>query len=75
MRIVLWVLGGVAAIALLGGVVFPVLAWLLHALGWVVASVLVVGGGVWVARRVGRGRESVTDRESLGGSDQSTSLR
>lgn len=59
MKILLWVLAGIVAIALLGGVVLPVVGWLLHALGWVIAPLVVVGGGIWVAKKIGDGRDRV----------------
>ena len=57
MKIVVWVLVGIGAIVLLGGVVLPLVQWLLGALGWLIASALVIGGGIWLAKRVGGSRE------------------
>ncbi|HSK58897.1 MAG TPA: hypothetical protein VK935_07585 [Actinomycetospora sp.] len=51
MRILVWVLVGIGALVLLGGVVLPVVQWLLGALVWLVPAALVVGGGVWLAKR------------------------
>lgn len=61
MKIVLWVLAAVAAIVLLGGVVLPVVAWLLHSLAWVVAGALVIGGGIWVAKKITADKGDSTD--------------
>jgi len=60
MRIVVWVLVGIGALVLLGGVVLPLVQWLLGALLWLVPAALVVGGGIWLARRAG-------DRKEVGG--------
>jgi hypothetical protein len=57
MKIVVWVLAAVGALVLLGAVVLPLVHWLLGALLWLVPGVLVVGGGIWLARRAGRGGE------------------
>lgn len=54
MKIVVWVLVGIGALVLLGGVVLPIVHWLLGALVWLVPAALVVGGGIWLARRAGR---------------------
>jgi hypothetical protein len=51
MKIVVWVLVGIGALVLVGGVVLPLVHWLLGALLWVVPAALVVGGGIWLARR------------------------
>jgi hypothetical protein len=51
MKIVVWVLVGIGALVVLGGVVLPLVHWLLGALLWVVPAALVVGGGIWLARR------------------------
>jgi hypothetical protein len=56
MKIVVWVLVGIGALVLLGGVVLPLVHWLLGALGWLIASALVIGGGIWLAKRVGGSR-------------------
>lgn len=64
MKILLWVLVGIAAIALLGGVVLPLVGWVLHALGWVLAPLVVIGGGVWVAKKISNGREKVKKDEA-----------
>ena len=53
MRITVMVLAGIGALVVLGAVVLPLVGWLLHALGWVVAGALVIGGGIWLAKRVG----------------------
>ncbi|WP_285589764.1 hypothetical protein [Actinomycetospora sp. NBRC 106378] len=53
MKIVVWILVGVGALVLLGGVVLPLVHWLLGALGWLIAGVLVIGGGIWLAKRAG----------------------
>jgi hypothetical protein len=53
MRILVWVLVGIGAVVLLGGVVLPLVQWLLGALVWMVPAALVVGGGVWLAKRAG----------------------
>ena len=47
------VLAGIGALVVLGTVVLPLVGWLLHSLGWIVAGVLVIGGGVWLAKRIG----------------------
>ncbi len=52
MKIVVMVLAGIGAVVLLGGVVVPLVGWLLGMLGWIAAGVLVIGGGVLLARRV-----------------------
>ena len=57
MKIVVWVLAGIGALVLLGGVVLPLVQWLLGALGWLIAGALVIGGGIWLAKRVGGTRE------------------
>lgn len=57
MKTVLMVLAGIGAFVLLGAVVLPFLGWLLHTLAWVAAGVLVIGAGVFVARKVGGGAE------------------
>jgi hypothetical protein len=59
MRILVWVLVGIGAVVLLGGVVLPIVQWLLGALVWLVPAALVVGGGVWLAKRA-------SDRKSVG---------
>ncbi|GAA4730701.1 hypothetical protein GCM10023199_04270 [Actinomycetospora chibensis] len=51
MRIVVWVLVGVGALVLLGGVVLPIVQWLLGTLVWLIPAALVVGGGVWLVKR------------------------
>jgi hypothetical protein len=51
MKIVVWVLVGIGALVVLGGVVLPLVHWLLGALLWAVPAALVVGGGIWLARR------------------------
>jgi hypothetical protein len=53
MKIVVWVLVGIGALVLLGGVVIPLVHFLLGALGWLVAGALVIGGGIWLAKRAG----------------------
>ncbi|HWN26024.1 MAG TPA: hypothetical protein VNP37_03575 [Actinomycetospora sp.] len=58
MRILVWVLVGIGAVVLLGGVVLPLVQWLLGALVWLVPAALVVGGGVWLAKRA-------SDRKSV----------
>jgi undecaprenyl pyrophosphate phosphatase UppP len=58
MRILVWVLVGIGAVVLLGGVVLPLVSWLLGALVWLVPAALVVGGGVWLAKRA-KERKSV----------------
>jgi hypothetical protein len=40
-------------------VVLPIVQWLLGALVWLVPAALVVGGGVWLAKRA-------SDRKSVG---------
>jgi hypothetical protein len=56
MKILVWTLVGIGALVVLGGVVLPLVQWLLGALLWIVPAALVVGGGVWLAAR-GRRRE------------------
>jgi len=56
MRIVVWVLVGIGALVVVGGVVLPLVSWLLGVLAWLVPAALVVGGGIWLATR-GRRRE------------------
>ncbi|MDL5157911.1 hypothetical protein [Actinomycetospora termitidis] len=51
MKIVVWILVGIGALVLLGGVVLPLVHWLLGALGWLIAGALVIGGGMWLAKR------------------------
>jgi len=51
MKIVVWVLVGVGALVLLGGVVLPIVQWLLGALVWLIPAALVVGGGMWLVKR------------------------
>ena len=51
MKIVVWVLVGVGALVLLGGVVLPIVQWLLGTLVWLIPAALVVGGGVWLVKR------------------------
>jgi undecaprenyl pyrophosphate phosphatase UppP len=51
MRIVVWVLVGIGALVVVGGVVLPLVQWLLGALVWLVPAALVVGGGIWLAKR------------------------
>ncbi len=53
MKIVVWVLVGIGALVLLGGVVIPLVHFLLGALGWLIATALVIGGGIWLAKRAG----------------------
>lgn len=53
MKIVVWVLVGIGALVVLGGVVLPLVHWLLGALGWLIAGALVIGGGIWLAKRAG----------------------
>ncbi|MCD2190945.1 MULTISPECIES: hypothetical protein [Actinomycetospora] len=53
MKIVVWILVGIGALVLLGGVVLPLVHWLLGALGWLIAGALVIGGGIWLAKRAG----------------------
>jgi hypothetical protein len=53
MKIVVWVLVGIGALVLLGGVVIPLVHFLLGALGWLIAGALVIGGGIWLAKRAG----------------------
>jgi hypothetical protein len=66
MKIVVWILVGVGALVLLGGVVLPLVHWLLGALGWLIAGVLVIGGGIWLAQRAGsRGEVSSDDAQRL----------
>ena len=57
MKIVVWVLVGIGALVLLGGVVIPLVHWLLGALGWLIAGALVIGGGMWLAKRGGAHKE------------------
>ncbi|HEY2223899.1 hypothetical protein [Actinomycetospora sp.] len=57
MKIVVWVLVGIGALVLLGGVVLPLVHWLLGALGWLIAGALVIGGGIWLAKRAGGSKE------------------
>jgi hypothetical protein len=57
MKTVVWILVGVGALVLIGGVVLPLVHWLLGALLWLVPAALVVGGGIWLARRAGRRSE------------------
>ncbi|MDD7964831.1 hypothetical protein [Actinomycetospora lemnae] len=54
MRIVVWVLVGIGALVVVGGVVWPLVQWLVGALLWLVPVALVVGGGIWLARRGSR---------------------
>jgi hypothetical protein len=62
MKIVVWVLVGIGALVLLGGVVIPLVHWLLGALGWLIAGALVIGGGIWLAKRAGaRGEVESSD--------------
>jgi hypothetical protein len=58
MRIVVWVLVGIGALVVVGGVVWPLVQWLFGALFWLVPVALVVGGGIWLARR-GRAEKEV----------------
>ncbi|MEJ2870110.1 hypothetical protein WCD74_20240 [Actinomycetospora sp. OC33-EN08] len=51
MKIVVWILVGIGTLVLLGGVVLPLVHWLLGALGWLIAGALVIGGGLWLAKR------------------------
>ena len=51
MRIVVWVLVGIGALVVVGGVVWPLVQWLFGALLWLVPVALVVGGGIWLATR------------------------
>jgi hypothetical protein len=53
MKIVVWVLVGIGALVLLGGVVIPLVHFLLGALGWLIAGALVIGGGMWLVKRGG----------------------
>jgi hypothetical protein len=53
MKIVVWVLVGIGALVLLGGVVIPLVHFLLGALGWLIAGALVIGGGIWLVKRAG----------------------
>ena len=57
MKIVVWVLVGIGALVVLGGVVLPLVHWLLGALGWLIAGALVIGGGIWLAKRAGSHKE------------------
>jgi hypothetical protein len=57
MKIVVWVLVGIGALVILGGVVLPLVHWLLGALGWLIAGALVIGGGIWLAKRAGARKE------------------
>jgi hypothetical protein len=57
MKIVVMVLAGIGAVVLIGGVVVPLIGWLLGVLGWIVAGALVIGGGVLVAKRLGSGKD------------------
>ncbi|GLZ44222.1 hypothetical protein Acsp06_04070 [Actinomycetospora sp. NBRC 106375] len=51
MKVVLWILAGIGAVVLIGGVVLPVVHWLLGAALWLLPAALIVGGGIWLARR------------------------
>jgi hypothetical protein len=64
MKIVVWVLVGIGALVVLGGVVLPLVHFLLGALGWLIAGALVIGGGIWLAKRAGSRGEvgSLRDR-------------
>lgn len=64
MKIVVWVLIGIGALVLLGGVVIPLVHWLLGALGWLIAGALVIGGGIWLAKRAGSRREVGSSEEA-----------
>ncbi|GAA4860067.1 hypothetical protein GCM10023203_04040 [Actinomycetospora straminea] len=50
----MWVLVGIGALVVVGGVVWPLVQWLFGALLWLVPVALVVGGGIWLARRGAR---------------------
>jgi hypothetical protein len=67
MKIVVWVLVGIGALVLLGGVVIPLVHFLLGTLGWLIAGALVVGGGIWLAKRAG-------SRGEVGSSDEAQRL-
>ena len=47
----MWVLVGIGALVVIGGVVWPLVQWLFGALFWLVPVALVVGGGIWLAKR------------------------
>ena len=47
----MWVLVGIGALVVVGGVVWPLVQWLFGALLWLVPVALVVGGGIWLAKR------------------------
>ncbi|GAA4913803.1 hypothetical protein EV188_11079 [Actinomycetospora succinea] len=47
----MWVLVGIGALVVIGGVVWPLVQWLFGALLWLVPVALVVGGGIWLAKR------------------------
>jgi hypothetical protein len=65
MKIVVWVLVGIGALVVLGGVVLPLVHWLLGTLGWLVAGALVVGGGIWLVKRAGaRGEVGPSGRDA-----------
>ena len=64
MKIVVWVLVGIGALVLLGGVVIPLVHWLLGALGWLIAGALVIGGGMWLAKRGGAHKEVASEDEA-----------
>ncbi|HEY2195181.1 MAG TPA: hypothetical protein VGH76_23185 [Actinomycetospora sp.] len=68
MKIVVWVLVGIGALVVLGGIVLPLVHWLLGALGWLIAGALVIGGGIWLAKRAG-------SRGEVGSSDEAQRLR
>lgn len=57
MRIVVWVLVGIGALVVVGGVVWPLVQWLVGALLWLVPVALVVGGGIWLATRARSDRQ------------------
>jgi hypothetical protein len=57
MKIVVMVLAGIGAVVLIGGVVVPLIGWLLGVLGWIVAGALVIGGGVLLAKRLGGAKD------------------
>ncbi|MEJ2887248.1 hypothetical protein [Actinomycetospora aeridis] len=57
MRIVVWVLVGIGALVVVGGVVWPLVQWLFGALLWLVPVALVVGGGYWLLTRAGGKKE------------------
>jgi hypothetical protein len=67
MKIVVWVLVGIGALVVLGGVVLPLVHFLLGALGWLIAGALVIGGGIWLAKRAG-------SRGEVGSSDEAQRL-